>query len=86
MLRVNEMSKCWGRDPHAARSWRLPVGLGYRDRACPYQAGATLVFEIELFEIIAPSSCTQQVRTRASGYAPFVSLSLKGHRDGLVVW
>jgi len=61
MLRVNEMSKCWVEGIQHIKvgsKSRLvcPSSLGYRDKGLPplIKPGATLVFEIELFEIIAP--------------------------------
>ncbi len=61
MLRVNEMSKCWVEGIQQIKvgsKSRLvcPSSLGYRDKGLPplIKPGATLVFEIELFEIIAP--------------------------------
>ncbi len=61
MLRVNEMSKCWLEGIQHIKvgsKSRLvcPSSLGYRDKGLPplIKPGATLVFEIELFEIIAP--------------------------------
>ena len=61
ILRVNEMSKCWVEGIQQIKvgsKSRLvcPSSLGYRDKGLPplIKPGATLVFEIELFEIIAP--------------------------------
>ncbi|MGZ9203831.1 MAG: FKBP-type peptidyl-prolyl cis-trans isomerase, partial [Nitrospira sp.] len=61
MLRVNEMSKCWVEGIQQIKVGSksklvCPSSLGYRDKGLPplIKPGATLVFEIELFEIIAP--------------------------------
>ena len=55
------MSKCWVEGIQHIKvgsKSRLvcPSSLGYRDKGLPplIKPGATLVFEIELFEIIAP--------------------------------
>jgi FKBP-type peptidyl-prolyl cis-trans isomerase FkpA/FKBP-type peptidyl-prolyl cis-trans isomerase FklB len=60
MLRVNEMSKCWVegmRQIKVGGKSKLvcPSSLAYRDKGLPplIKPGATLVFEIELLEIIA---------------------------------
>ncbi len=60
MLRVNEMSKCWVEGIQQIKvgsKSRLvcPSSLGYRDKGLPplIKPGATLVFEIELLDIIA---------------------------------
>jgi FKBP-type peptidyl-prolyl cis-trans isomerase FkpA len=61
LLRVNEMSKCWVEGIQQIKVGSksklvCPSSLGYRDKGLPplIKPGATLVFEIELFEIIAP--------------------------------
>jgi FKBP-type peptidyl-prolyl cis-trans isomerase FkpA/FKBP-type peptidyl-prolyl cis-trans isomerase FklB len=60
LLRVNEMSKCWVEGiQHIKVGGKsqlvCPSSLGYRDKGLPplIKPGATLVFEIELLEIIA---------------------------------
>src|SRR5262245_2643547 len=60
MLRVNEMSKCWVEGIQQIKvggKSRLvcPSNLAYRDKGLPplIKPGATLVFEIELLEIVA---------------------------------
>ena len=60
MIRVNEMSKCWVegmRQIQVGSKSKLvcPSTLAYRDKGLPplIKPGATLVFEIELLEIIA---------------------------------
>ena len=60
MLRVNEMSKCWVegmRQIKVGGKSKLvcPSSLAYRDKGLPplIKPGATLVFEIELLEIVA---------------------------------
>jgi FKBP-type peptidyl-prolyl cis-trans isomerase FkpA len=60
MLRVNEMSKCWVegmRQIKVGSKSKLicPSSLAYRDKGLPplIKPGATLVFEIELLEIVA---------------------------------
>ena len=60
MLRVNEMSKCWVEGIQQIKvggksKLVCPSSLGYRDKGLPplIKPGATLVFEIELLEIIA---------------------------------
>jgi FKBP-type peptidyl-prolyl cis-trans isomerase FkpA len=60
MLRVNEMSKCWVEGMRqikvGGRSKLVcPSSLAYRDKGLPplIKPGATLVFEIELLEIVA---------------------------------
>jgi FKBP-type peptidyl-prolyl cis-trans isomerase FkpA/FKBP-type peptidyl-prolyl cis-trans isomerase FklB len=59
-LRVNEMSKCWAegiRQMKVGSKNKLvcPSSLAYRDKGLPplIKPGATLVFEIELLEIVA---------------------------------
>jgi FKBP-type peptidyl-prolyl cis-trans isomerase FkpA/FKBP-type peptidyl-prolyl cis-trans isomerase FklB len=66
MMRVNEMSKCWVEGMQQIKVGSksklvCPSSLAYRDKGRPplIKPGATLVFEIELLEIIAPSSSTQ---------------------------
>src|SRR6267142_6193492 len=60
MLRVNEMSKCWVEGMQQIKvggksKLVCPSTLAYRDKGLPplIKPGATLVFEIELLEIIA---------------------------------
>ncbi|TKS63755.1 MAG: peptidylprolyl isomerase [Nitrospira sp.] len=60
MIRVNEMSKCWVegmRQIKVGSKNKLicPSTLAYRDKGLPpfIKPGATLVFEIELLEIVA---------------------------------
>jgi len=60
ILRVNEMSKCWVEGIQQIKvggksKLVCPSSLGYRDKGLPplIKPGATLVFEIELLEIIA---------------------------------
>jgi FKBP-type peptidyl-prolyl cis-trans isomerase FkpA len=60
MLRVNEMSKCWVEGIQQIKvggksKLVCPSNLAYRDKGLPplIKPGATLVFEIELVEIIA---------------------------------
>jgi len=60
MIRVNEMSKCWVegmRQIKVGSKSKLvcPSTLAYRDKGLPplIKPGATIVFEIELLEIIA---------------------------------
>ena len=60
MLRVNEMSKCWVEGIQQIKvggksKLVCPSSLGYRDKGLPplIKPGATLVFEIELLEIVA---------------------------------
>jgi FKBP-type peptidyl-prolyl cis-trans isomerase FkpA/FKBP-type peptidyl-prolyl cis-trans isomerase FklB len=60
MLRVNEMSKCWVEGIQQIKvggksKLICPSSLAYRDKGLPplIKPGATLVFEIELLEIIA---------------------------------
>jgi len=60
MLRVNEMSKCWVEGIQQIKvggksKLVCPSSLAYRDKGLPplIKPGATLVFEIELLEIIA---------------------------------
>ena len=60
MLRVNEMSKCWVEGIQQIRvggksKLVCPSNLAYRDKGLPplIKPGATLVFEIELLEIMA---------------------------------
>jgi FKBP-type peptidyl-prolyl cis-trans isomerase FkpA len=59
MLRVNEMSKCWVEGIQQIKvggksKLVCPSNLAYRDKGLPplIKPGATLVFEIELLEII----------------------------------
>ena len=66
MMRVNEMSKCWVEGMRQIKVGSMsklvcPSSLAYRDKGRPplIKPGATLVFEIELLEIIAPSSSAQ---------------------------
>jgi FKBP-type peptidyl-prolyl cis-trans isomerase FkpA/FKBP-type peptidyl-prolyl cis-trans isomerase FklB len=63
ILVVSEMSKCWTegiQQMKAGGKSRLicPSSLGYRDKGLPplIKPGATLVFEIELLEIVAKPS------------------------------
>ena len=60
MLRVNEMSKCWVEGIQQIKvggksKLVCPSSLAYRDKGLPplIKPGATLVFEIELLEIVA---------------------------------
>jgi FKBP-type peptidyl-prolyl cis-trans isomerase FkpA/FKBP-type peptidyl-prolyl cis-trans isomerase FklB len=60
MLRVNEMSKCWLEGMQQIKvggksKLVCPSSLAYRDKGLPplIKPGATLVFEIELLEIVA---------------------------------
>jgi FKBP-type peptidyl-prolyl cis-trans isomerase FkpA/FKBP-type peptidyl-prolyl cis-trans isomerase FklB len=60
MLRVNEMSKCWVEGIQQIKvggksKLICPSSLAYRDKGLPplIKPGATLVFDIELLEIIA---------------------------------
>ena len=60
MIRVNEMSKCWVEGMQQIKVGSknklvCPSNLAYRDKGLPpfIKPGATLVFEIELLEIIA---------------------------------
>jgi FKBP-type peptidyl-prolyl cis-trans isomerase FkpA/FKBP-type peptidyl-prolyl cis-trans isomerase FklB len=60
MLRVNEMSKCWVEGMQQIKvggksKLVCPSILAYRDKGLPplIKPGATLVFEIELLEIVA---------------------------------
>jgi FKBP-type peptidyl-prolyl cis-trans isomerase FkpA/FKBP-type peptidyl-prolyl cis-trans isomerase FklB len=60
MLRVNEMSKCWVEGMQQIKvggksKLVCPSNLAYRDKGLPplIKPGATLVFEIELLEIVA---------------------------------
>jgi FKBP-type peptidyl-prolyl cis-trans isomerase FkpA/FKBP-type peptidyl-prolyl cis-trans isomerase FklB len=60
MLRVNEMSKCWAEGIQQIKvggksKLVCPSNLAYRDKGLPplIKPGATLVFDIELLEIIA---------------------------------
>ena len=60
MLRVNEMSKCWVEGMQQIKvggksKLVCPSNLAFRDKGLPplIKPGATLVFEIELLEIIA---------------------------------
>jgi FKBP-type peptidyl-prolyl cis-trans isomerase FkpA/FKBP-type peptidyl-prolyl cis-trans isomerase FklB len=60
MLRVNEMSKCWVEGMQQMKVGSksklvCPSSLAYRDKGLPpfIKPGATLVFEIELLDIIA---------------------------------
>jgi len=60
MLRVNEMSKCWVEGIQQIKvggksKLVCPSNLAYRDKGLPplIKPGATLVFEIELLEIVA---------------------------------
>jgi FKBP-type peptidyl-prolyl cis-trans isomerase FkpA len=60
MLRVNEMSKCWVEGMQQVKVGSksklvCPSSLAYRDKGLPplIKPGATLVFEIELLEIVA---------------------------------
>jgi FKBP-type peptidyl-prolyl cis-trans isomerase FkpA/FKBP-type peptidyl-prolyl cis-trans isomerase FklB len=60
MLRVNEMSKCWVEGIQQIKvggksKLVCPSNLAYRDKGLPplIKPGATLVFDIELLEIIA---------------------------------
>jgi FKBP-type peptidyl-prolyl cis-trans isomerase FkpA len=60
MMRVNEMSKCWVEGMQQIKVGSksklvCPSSLAYRDKGLPplIKPGATLVFEIELLEIIA---------------------------------
>ena len=60
MLRVNEMSKCWVEGMQQIKvggksKLVCPSSLAYRDKGLPplIKPGATLVFEIELLEIVA---------------------------------
>jgi FKBP-type peptidyl-prolyl cis-trans isomerase FkpA/FKBP-type peptidyl-prolyl cis-trans isomerase FklB len=60
MMRVNEMSKCWVEGMQQIKVGSksklvCPSSLAYRDKGLPplIKPGATLVFEIELIEIIA---------------------------------
>jgi FKBP-type peptidyl-prolyl cis-trans isomerase FkpA/FKBP-type peptidyl-prolyl cis-trans isomerase FklB len=59
-LRVNEMSKCWVEGMQQIKVGSkskliCPSSLAYRDKGLPplIKPGATLVFEIELLEIVA---------------------------------
>ncbi len=59
-LRMNEMSKCWVEGIQQIKvggksKLVCPSSLGYRDKGLPplIKPGATLVFEIELLEIVA---------------------------------
>ena len=59
-VRVNEMSKCWVEGIQQMKvggksKLICPSNLGYRDKGLPplIKPGATLVFEIELIEIVA---------------------------------
>jgi FKBP-type peptidyl-prolyl cis-trans isomerase FkpA/FKBP-type peptidyl-prolyl cis-trans isomerase FklB len=60
MLRVNEMSKCWVEGMQQIKvggksKLVCPSSLAYRDKGLPplIKPGATLVFEVELLEIVA---------------------------------
>jgi len=60
MLRMNEMSKCWVEGMQQMKVGSkgklvCPSNLAYRDKGLPplIKPGATLVFEIELLEIVA---------------------------------
>ena len=60
MIRVNEMSKCWVEGIQQIKVGSktklvCPSNLAYRDKGLPpfIKPGATLVFEIELLEIVA---------------------------------
>ena len=60
MLRVNEMSKCWVEGMQQMKVGSksklvCPSSLAYRDKGLPplIKPGATLVFEVELLEIVA---------------------------------
>jgi FKBP-type peptidyl-prolyl cis-trans isomerase FkpA len=60
MMRVNEMSKCWVEGMQQIKVGSksklvCPSSLAYRDKGLPplIKPGATLVFEIELLEIVA---------------------------------
>ena len=59
-LRVNEMSKCWVEGIQQMKvggksKLICPSNLGYRDKGLPplIKPGATLVFEVELLEIVS---------------------------------
>jgi FKBP-type peptidyl-prolyl cis-trans isomerase FkpA/FKBP-type peptidyl-prolyl cis-trans isomerase FklB len=59
MIRVNEMSKCWVEGMQQMKIGSksklvCPSSLAYRDKGLPplIKPGATLVFEIELLEIV----------------------------------
>ena len=60
MIRVNEMSKCWVEGVQQIKvggksKLICPSNLAYRDKGLPplIKPGATLVFEVELLEIVA---------------------------------
>ena len=60
MLRLNDMSKCWSEGVQQMKvggksKLVCPSNLAYRDKGLPplIKPGATLVFEIELLEIVA---------------------------------
>jgi len=60
MLRLNDMSKCWSEGIQQMKvggksKLVCPSNLAYRDKGLPplIKPGATLVFEIELLEIVA---------------------------------
>ena len=60
MLRVNEMSKCWTEGVQLMKVGSksklvCPSNLAYGDKGAPptIKPGATLVFEVELLEIVA---------------------------------
>jgi FKBP-type peptidyl-prolyl cis-trans isomerase FkpA/FKBP-type peptidyl-prolyl cis-trans isomerase FklB len=59
-LRMNEMSKCWSEGMQQMKVGSksklvCPSNLAYRDKGLPplIKPGATLVFEIELLDIVA---------------------------------
>jgi len=60
MIRLSEMSKCWVEGIQQMKvggksKLICPSSLAYRDKGSPplIKPGATLVFEVELLEIIA---------------------------------
>ena len=60
MLRVNEMSRCWVEGMQQIKvggksKLVCPSSLAYRDKGLPplIKPGATLVFEVELLEIVS---------------------------------
>ena len=72
-LHVNEMSKCWTEGIQQMKvggkgKLICPSNLAYRDKGLPplIKPGATLVFEIELLEVIAGQSPTAQSPTGQS--------------------
>ena len=59
-IRINEMSKCWVEGMQQMKVGSksklvCPSSLAYRDKGLPplIKPGATLVFEVELLEIVA---------------------------------